>query len=284
MFFKWQDLGQTFSEAQSIINLVTEFLVAYSFNILGAILILIVGFIVAHQVAKLVSGLMEKKNIDITLTKFTGSIVRLVVLMFVAIIAMSNFGIEINPFIAAIGGLMFGASFALQGPLSNYAAGITIIVARPFVVGDTITIQGQYGIVEEVKLGYTILHDEDGVKIMIPNKKVVGEILHNSKQFRIVENSVGISYSDDPEKAIQIVEQTLVAMPEVTSEPKPLIGIEDFGESSVRIGIRFWVPTEQYFESMYKTNLAIYKALGDANISIPFPQRDVHLIQTESAS
>ncbi len=279
MFFKWQDLNQSFSEAQNIINLVTEFLVNYSIDILGAILILIAGFIVARQVAKMVAGLMEKKNIDVTLTKFTESIVRLIVLMFAAIISMSNFGIEITPFIAALGGLVFGATFALQGPLSNYAAGITIIVVRPFVVGDTIEIQGQYGIVDEVKLGYTILHDEDGVKITIPNKKIVGEVLHNSKHFRIVENKVGISYNDNPERAIEVIEQTLNSVPEVTTEPKPLIGIENFGDSSVDIGIRFWVPTEQYFESMYKTNLAIYKALGEANISIPFPQRDVHLIQ-----
>jgi small conductance mechanosensitive channel len=264
---------------EGLTTTIAEFLVAYSFNIIGALLILVAGFIVARFVSNWVAGLMTDKNVDITLTNFTAATLRLVLLIFVMIIALSNFGVEITPFIAALGGMLFGATFALQGPLSNYAAGITIIVVRPFIVGDTIEIQGQYGIVEEVKLGHTSLRDEDGVRILIPNKHIVGEILHNSKQYRIVESVVGVSYDSDPEAVVELVQSALSDVTDVTSDPKPLVGVEEFGAYAIKIGMRFWVPTESYFETKYAAHGAVHHQLKQAGVNIPFPQRDVHLIQ-----
>ena len=128
---------------------------------------------------------------------------------FAFIVTIGKFGITIAPLIAALAATAFGASFATQSPLANYGAGLVIILTRPFVVGNTIKVTDVSGIVDEVKLGATILTDEDGVKITIPNKHIVGEIIHNSRERRIVEEIVGISYDSDPEKAIQIIKEAL---------------------------------------------------------------------------
>jgi len=266
---------------QQIYNVVFEFIINYSFQILGAIIILIVGAKLAGWLGRLVTNLCEKKNVDITLARFLGNVVKILTLTFVIIIAIGKFGISIAPFIAALGAIAFGTSFAISGPVSNYGAGLVIILSRPFVIGDTITINNVSGIVEEIHLATTILTTEDDEKITIPNKHIIGEILLNSFNNRIVESSVGISYQDDPEKAIAVIREALSRIDDICSEPPPQIGIEAFGESSIDLGMRYWVPTKKYFQTLYRGNLAVHKALQEAQITIPFPQRDVNLTRAE---
>ena len=266
---------------QQIYNVVVEFIINYSFQILGAIIILIVGAKLAGWLGRLVTNLCEKKNVDITLARFLGNVVKILTLTFVIIIAIGKFGISIAPFIAALGAIAFGASFAISGPVSNYGAGLVIILSRPFVIGDTITINNVSGLVEEIHLATTILTTEDDEKITIPNKHIIGEILLNSYNNRIVESSVGISYQDDPEKAIEVIREALSRIDDICSEPPPQIGIEAFGESSIDLGMRYWVPTKKYFQTLYRGNLVVHKALKEAQITIPFPQRDVNLTRAE---
>ncbi len=263
---------------QSIFNMVIDFFVRYAFQVAGAIIVLVVGWIVARSIASFLLRLLEKRKIDITFSKFIVSTVKLIVFGFAILVALGKFGITIAPFIAALAALAFGASFAIQGPIANYGAGLVIIVTRPFVVGNTITVAGVSGVVEEVKLGATRLSDEDGVKITIPNKHIVGEILHNSEKQRIVEELVGISYDSDPEDAIRIIRETLSEAGEVSNEPPPQVGIQKFGDSSIDIGLRYWVPSKRYFQTLYGVNLAVYKRLKQGGVEIPFPQRDVHII------
>jgi small conductance mechanosensitive channel len=222
--------------------------------------------------------LFERKHFDITLSKFAVATVKGIIIGFAIIVALGKFGITIAPFIAALAALAFGASFAIQGPLSNYGAGLVIILTRPFVVGNTIKIGEVSGIVEEVNLGATILTDEDGVKITIPNKHIVGEVLYNSEERKIVEELVGISYDSDPEEAIRIIKNTLDGFQAISKDPMPRVGIQEFGDSSINIGLRYWIPTRKYFETLYSVNLAVYKELKQANIEIPFPQRDIHVV------
>jgi len=264
---------------QTMINIAVEFLVTYSFQILAAIIILIIGTIIARWSSRLIMQLCEKNNIDVVLSKFLGSTTKIIVLVFALIIALGKFGISIAPFIAAIGALAFGASFALQGPLSNYGAGLMIILARPFTVGNTITIKEFSGVVEDITLAYTALSTEDGERITIPNKHIVGEVLKNSFENKVVETTIGISYHDNPQKAIEVISETLKKFPQISAEPAPQIGIEEFADSSINIGMRYWVPTKQYFKTLYEVNLAAYKAIEDAKITIPFPQHDVHVIE-----
>lgn len=270
-------MGNEIAIIQNLYRIVSEFVINYSFQIVGAIIILLIGLKVASWFASLVIRFGEKKNLDVTLTKFIAGVVKTIAVVFVVIIALGKFGISIAPFIAAIGALAFGGSLAIQGPLSNYGAGIAIILARQFVVGDTITVQGVYGMVEDIHLAATVLTNEDGEKITIPNKHIVGEIFTNSFANRVVESSVGISYADEPQKAIALIRQVLANDEEVTGKPAPQVGISDFADSAIAIGMRYWVPTTKFFETKYRVNLAIYDALKAGNITIPFPQRDVHL-------
>jgi len=268
----------------AVVNMIIDFFVKYSFQVVGAIIVLIAGVIASRLVASFLMKFLERKNFDITLSKFIASTVKFTVIAFTLIIALGKFGITIAPFIAALAALAFGASFAIQGPLANYGAGLVIVFTRPFVVGNTISVAGVNGVVEEVNLGATILTDEDGVAITIPNKHIVGEILHNSDERKIVEEIVGISYENDPEEAIRITHEALNEIEEVSKEPPPQVGIQHFGDSSIDIGFRYWVPTRQYFQTLYKVNLAVHRHLNAENIQIPFPQRDVHIVsETDDA-
>jgi small conductance mechanosensitive channel len=263
---------------QKMINIVIDFFVNYSFQVVGAIIVLVIGVLVARAVSSFLLKFFEKKEFDVTLSKFIAATVKGIILGFAFIVAIGKFGITIAPFIAALAAMAFGASFAIQGPLANYGAGLVIILTRPFVVGNTIKVSDVSGIVDEVKLGATILTDEDGVKITIPNKHIVGEIIHNSEERKIVEEMVGISYDSDPEKAIQIIKEALEAFEDISKEPPPQIGIQEFGDSSINIGLRYWIPTNKYFKILYQVNLSVYKHLKAKNIEIPFPQRDVHIV------
>jgi len=275
-------MAESVTTIQKVINTLVEFFINYSFQVVGALIILAVGYFIANWTANLLFKVFEKKKLDITLSKFIIALVRIAILAFAILIALGKFGITIAPFVAALGALTFGASFAIQGPLSNYGAGLTIIMTRPFVVGNTITVAGMSGVVQEVKLACTILTNEDGIKITIPNKHIVGEILQNSQNNKVVEGVIGIHYDNDPEVAIRIVREILAKYKEVVQDPQPQIGIQEFADSAVNIGFRYWVPTVKYFQISYAVNLAVYKALTTAGIKIPYPQRDVHIVSQTS--
>lgn len=276
-------MDQEIQQAQAIYQLITEFFVNYSFQILGAIIIFVLGILVARKVGTIVLKLCERKNLDVTLSHFISSGTKIFIIVMVAIIALGKVGISVTPFIAAIGALSLGAGLAMQGLLSNYGAGLNIIIARPFVVGDTIRVQGVSGQVKEVHLAFTLLTDEDDVEITIPNKHIVGEIIQNSHLDTLAEETVGIAYDSDPVKAIEVIMQALKNTEKVSSTRAPLVGIEDFADSSINIGIRFWAPTRHYFETRYRANAAIFAALQEAGITIPFPQREVRILGDQPA-
>ncbi len=273
-----EKMGQPVQMLQKLYETVIEYVVKYGFQVLAGIVILFVGYKLANWAARLFTDFCQKKKLDITLTKFLAGIVKSLVLVFAGMIAIEKFGVTISPFVASISALIFGASFAIQAPLSNYAAGLMVILTRPFVVGNTISIKGVGGLVQEVKLANTVLVTEDGEKITIPNKEIVGQILINSAEYKIVEKTVGISYSDDPEKAIAVIREVLARETKVSQAHAPIIGIENFGESSIDIGMRYWVPTKEYFQTLYAVNMALHKAFRKANLTIPFPQREVRMI------
>jgi len=271
-------IDQELEQFQQIYTLITEFLVTYSFQLAGAIVIFLIGLFVAKKVAKIATRVCEKNNVDITLSIFIANTLRIIVVIMVAIIALGKVGISVTPMVAAIGALSLGAGLAIQGLLSNYGAGFTIIITRPFVISNTISVLGVNGIVKDISLAHTVLTNEDGVEITIPNKHSMGEILHNSFANTLVDSNIGISYDSDPQQAIAVIQQCLKEMNPVCNEPEPQVGIDNFGDSAIEIGVRYWVSTETYFKNKYQTNLKIFKALQDANITIPFPQREVRLL------
>lgn len=247
---------------------IVEFAVAYGFQIIGALAFFGVGLIVANWVGRQVAKLAEAKKLDVTLAKFIGNIVKLVIIAFLAIITLGNFGITIAPLIALAGASAFGATIAIQGPLSNYGAGLSIILSRPFVVGNAIAVKGNNGVVEEVTLAATVLVGEDGEKIRIPNKDIVGQVIVNSDISRVVETKIFISAESDIEKAIGILRQVLGDFEDVRGDPRPQVGIHDFAYGGVVLGMRFWVPSDEFFKTRYAVNGAALSALKENGISL----------------
>lgn len=275
-----QKIQEGIQMVQKLGEVAVEYLVKYGFQVLGGLIILFVGFKIAKWAANLFIKFGEKKKFDVTLTKFVASIISVAIMIFVTLMALEKFGVTINPLIAAASAMIFGASFAIQAPLSNYAAGLMVILTRPFHVGDTLQMKGGTisGVVQDIKLPCTVLITEDGERITIPNKDIVGEILFNSAANKVVEITVGVSYGDDPERAVEVIRQALQKEPRVQKTPAPQIGIDAFGDSAINIGLRYWVPTKEYYHAKYAVNLAIFKALKAANITMPFPQREVRMI------
>lgn len=229
---------------------------------------LVIGLKVSGWAGRRVNRLALTKDVDETLAKFMGTGVKLVFVGFLIIITLGNFGISIAPLIALAGATAFGATMAMQAPLSNFGAGFAIILGRPFTVGDTITVKNTSGIVQEVKLGNTVLITEDGERISVPNKHVVGEVIVNSRDSRIVESRIGIALEADAEAAVALVRGALVATDCVAAEPMPRVGVHDFTYGGVIIGVRFRVPSTTYFESRYKANGAILKALKGDDVAL----------------
>jgi small conductance mechanosensitive channel len=252
-------------------------------GLLVAIIIIALGFWLAKRLANLIIKLCDKRGIDVTLARFFAGFSKIVVVAFATIMALSKLNVEITPFIALLGASAFGLSLAVQGPVSNYGAGIVLIITRPFKVGDTLTLNGLTGQVDCVNLGNIQLLNEDEQRITIPNRNVLGEIFTNSYDYSIIEAVVGIDYSADPEAAIRCISEAVQTVEGVAPNRAPDVGIDDFGDSSINIGYRVWVPTNSYHRTRYAVNLAVFRALEAAQITIPFPQRDVHLIQPKTS-
>ncbi|WP_076415630.1 mechanosensitive ion channel family protein [Shewanella sp. UCD-KL12] len=272
-----EQLQQELEQLQNVYTLITEFLVQYSFRLVGALFIFLLGLWIAAKVSNLVTRQFDKHNIDVTLSSFVSNLVRILIIIMVAIIALGKLGISITPMVAAIGAASLGAGLAIQGMLSNYAAGITIIVTRPFVIGNTITVKEVTGVVQDIFLGMTVLTNEEGEQINIPNKHIVGEVLHNSFANKLVETKFNINYQADPEQVTALATQLLTDSPKVYQEKGIHVGINGFNSVGIEIGVRYWVPTESYYQDKYHTNLTIFKALKDAGIEIPCPVREVHI-------
>ena len=261
-------MEQELAMVTKLADTVLEFAVTYGFQILGALVFLFIGLKLAAWIGRKVTHLAEAREIDETLSRFIGNVVKLVVIVFVAIITLGNFGISTAPLIALAGASPFGATMAIQGPLSNYGAGLSIILSRPFAVGDTITVKNVSGTVEEITLAATVLVGEDGERITVPNKEIVGEVIVNSHEHRVVETRIAIAATADAERAIAVLGQVLDASAEVGDEPKPQIGIHDFTYGGVVVGLRYWVPGRQYFQTRYRVNAAVMRALDDAGVGL----------------
>ncbi len=271
-------MDKELEDVNKFYNIIVEFIANYSLQIMGAIIIIIIGVIASKYVQKFILKIMLKNNIDETLSSFVSNFIRFLVVAMMSILALGKLGISIAPFIAAVGALSLTAGLALQGSVSNFAAGIILVLTKPFKVGDTLTVHDVYGEVEDIKLSYTVLVNEDGEQITIPNKYMIGDVLVNSFDFRVVEGSVGIAYDSDVQKAIESIKNIIDTQEDVSKENEAIVGIEKFNDSSIDIAYRYWVPTKSFFKSQYEVNLKVFNALEESKIAIPFPQREVKII------
>jgi len=263
-----QDVGKFY-------NIIVEFFVNYSFQIVGAVIIFVVGIILSKSLYKIVLNLLLKNKVDETLSTFIANFIRFLIVLMMGVLALGKLGISIAPFIAALGALSLTAGLALQGSVANFAAGVVLIITKPFKIGDTITVHDIYGEVDEIKLAYTVLINEDKEQITIPNKYMIGDILVNSFSYRIVEGSVAIAYRSNVDEAISVIKNVLSSHKNISDTNEPIVGIEKFAESGIEIGYRYWVPTKSFFKTQYGVNLEVLKALQNVDMEIPFPQREI---------
>ena len=278
-------------EFTKLYELVAQYLVTYSFQIMGAVLILIIGWWLAAKVSKLVCKICEKRNLDATLSGFFSSLAKIAVILVFAVVADSQLGFTIAPLIAAIGALTFGISLAVQGPISNYGAGLAIILTRPYKLGDTIVLKERCGVVDDIKLAMTVLRNEDGERIFIPNKEVVGEIFHNSQECMLMEAEITIGYDADPELAIDLIQRTLVSqlsgnsgnpnLSQSGEQAKIQVGIDRFSPLGFHLVYRCWVPTAEYFAQRFQLNLSVYQALTQAEFAMPTPTQNVQVLGSD---
>jgi small conductance mechanosensitive channel len=274
-------LSTELGTAKKMVDLLIEFCVTYSFQALGGILVLVLGWIIAKFAARFLQDLFTKQKIDVTVAKFIIAIVKLLIMAFAALVALGKFGITIAPFIAGLSVVGFGTSFALQGPLSNYAAGATLIFTKPFKVGDIIEVAGVVGEVQDMTLARTLIKTVDGTLIVVPNKHIIGEIIQNYSSSKLLDINVGVSYGSDLDKAVKIVKDVVAADKRVADSPMPKVGISEFADSSINIYSRLWCKQSDYWDVMFDINKKIYDEFEKGGITIPFPQRDVHIYQSK---
>lgn len=268
-------------QMQNVMDQIIPFITRYGLQVIGAILILIIGRIVAGLVGSGVRRTMERAGADKGLIGFVSSLARALVLIFAVIAALGKFGVETASFVAVLGAAGFAIGFAMQGSLSNFASGVMILVFRPFKVGDAVEAAGSTGVVKEIGIFTTTMSTFDNKKIIIPNSAIMGGTITNINAFdtRRVDMTAGIGYDDDIGKAKEILEGILSSHPKVLADPAPNVQMNEMADSSLNFIVRPWVKTEDYWTVFFEVNRSIKEEFDKANISIPFPQRDVHLHQ-----
>ncbi len=261
-------------------------LIEYGPSVLAAIVIFVVGRWIAKIITKLVSRVATKANVDPILVKFMGSVTYAVLLMLVIISSLGKLCINNTSFVAVVGAAGLAIGFAFQGTLGNLASGVMLILFRPFKTGDYIEAGGSAGTVEEVQIFATILRTPDNKRIIIPNGTGVGGNITNYSvnPTRRVDLVFGIGYGDDLRKAKSVLETIVKEHPQVLADPAPTIAVSELADSSVNFVARPWVNTADYWTVYFDITETVKLRLDQEGISIPFPQRDVHLFKEESSA
>jgi small conductance mechanosensitive channel len=247
-------------------------------KLLVAILILTVGFFVAGWVARGIERGLRRLELEPPVRQLLTRVARVLVVGLFAIMALQNLGVELLPLIAGLGVAGAGIALATQGVLSNMVAGLTIIFTKPYRVGEYIAIAGVEGQVEAITLFNTALIHPDRSRIVVPNRKVVGEILHNYGRIRQSEVRVGVAYESDLPLALGAIGDLVRANSRVLADPAPVIQVISLGDSAVQIAVKPWVAVADYAIVAGELNVSLLEELRRQGIGIPYPQREVRLI------
>ena len=268
-------------DVSNILPRLQELVAFYGLKIVAAIVIFIVGRWVAKAVRRLAVKMMTKANLEETLISFVGNLTYVALLVFVIIAALNQLGVQTTSFIAIIGAAGLAVGLALQGSLANFAAGVLMIIFRPFKVGDYVEAAGVAGVVEEIEIFTTQLRTPDNKTIIIPNAGITGGNITNysAKDTRRVDMVIGVGYGDDLKKVREILEDVLAKDDRVLDDPAPTIGVLELGDSSVNFAVRPWVKTADYWGAYFGLTETVKRRFDQEGIAIPFPQRDVHLYE-----
>jgi small conductance mechanosensitive channel len=250
-------------------------------KLLVAIIILTFGFFVARWVSRPVDNLFARLHMELAVRRFLTRVVYGLVMTLFIIMALQNLGVELLPLIAGLGLAGAAIGLAMQGVLGNLMAGLTIIFTRPFKIGEYISIVDEEGVVEEISLFSTVLLHPDRSRVVLPNRKIVGEVLHNYGSIRQLSLKVGVAYDTPLDSALAVVREVVTANPRVLKEPEPVIGVAMLADSAVEIAVKPWVQVSDFRAAAAEINQALVLALRSNDISIPFPQREVRLLGEE---
>lgn len=258
-----------------------EYLLPWGTNIGFALLILISGIILSKWIVKLVCRGMRRAKIDDMLVDFVTSLLKWALYFVFIIAALNRLGVPTTSFIAVLGAAGLAIGLALKDSLQNFAAGVMLIIFRPFNTGDSIQAGGAEGVVENVHIFSTTMRTPDNREIILPNGDIFGGkiVNNNARDTRRIDLVIGVGYDDDLRKAKQVLEGVVAMEDRLLKDPEPLIAVGELGASSVDILVRPWVKTSDYFATKCALTENIKLALDDAGISIPFPQMDLHLNQ-----
>lgn len=265
------------------IEKIKEFLmttgVEFGLNLVKAIALLIIGLWVLKWVNKGFAKLLNRKSIDPSLQPFLKSLIKNVLRVLLIFSVLATLGVKMTSFVAVIGAAGLAIGLSLQGTLQNFAGGVIILTIRPFKVGDYIQAQGFEGTVSAIYIFNTVMHTIDNKRVVIPNGKLSNEsvINYSAEKTRRVDMVFGIHYDDDIKKAKEILEKLIQEDPRVLPDPKYMINVAGLGDSSVNLNCRPWVKTEDYWDLYWDFQEKVKIAFDEAGITIPFPQRDVHM-------
>jgi small conductance mechanosensitive channel len=262
---------------------IVGWVVTYGGQLLGAIVTLVVGYVLARISRRVVLRLLKRSETPPAITSFVSRMTFIAVIVFAVIASLAKFGVQTTSFVAVLGAASFAIGFALQGSLSNFAAGVLILLLRPFKLGDYVEIAGVKGSVKDIQLFTTVLATPDNVRVLVPNGKILGDTIRNyaSYETRRLDVSVGIGYSVSIEKALSVANEVLAADDRILTEPAPQVLISDLADSSVNLVLRAWVNRANYGAVLSDLKRCIKEAFDKHGIEIPFPQRVIHTADSD---
>lgn len=276
------DIGVGEQSFEELWTMVVALVTSYGLSVIGAIVILIVGFVIAGWVRRSVEkGLSKFRKVDETLRSFFSSLAYYAVIVFTIIAVLSQFGVETTSFIAVLGAAGLAIGLALQGTLSNVAAGVMILAFRPFKIGDAVKLDGDVFVIDSLGFFACRAHLPDGPQAFLPNAKIWGEKIVNFSvthdDMRRIDEVYGIAYGDDIGTALDLLRQVVADEPRVLKTPEPLVKVESLGDSSVNILFRVWTLRADWWDTKLDLLKRNKEALEAGGITIPFPQRDLHV-------
>lgn len=265
-------------ESKDLIEKLVMYFIEHGMQVLTGVAIFVAGLFCARWTGKVAHRWFEKHKLEPQINQLLTQLVRLFVFALFGIMALGQMGVQITPLLAGIGVAGVGLSFAMQSVLGNLVAGLNIIFTRPFTVGDYIELLGVYGEVREISVFSTILLHADNSRVVVPNRKIVGEILHNYGKIRQMNLSVGVAYDADIKSAIATIQAILDQNAKVLKNPAPIVGVSRLADSSVVISVLPWVAVPDFFVAQTEVNQSIIEEFSRKKISIPFPQQEVRII------
>ncbi|MAT39275.1 MAG: mechanosensitive ion channel protein [Ectothiorhodospiraceae bacterium] len=269
----------------AILKQANDLVALHGLNIVYALVILILGFIVAKAIKGGVGSMLKKREMDNALIGFVTSIVYVALIIFVILAALSRVGVETTSFVAIVGAAGLAIGLALQGSLANFAAGFLLISFKPFKAGDYVEAGGTSGTVEEIQIFTTRLKSPDNVEITIPNAQVLGGTINNysAKEIRRLDLVVGVGYDDDLPRVREVLMDIIKNEPRCLEDPAPLVGVLELADSSVNFAFRPWVKGSDYWPTRFDLLERIKLRLDSEGFNIPYPQADVHVINEKAA-